>query len=170
MRLLIVMLLIAAFAAPAGALQSTLDELSRGKDPFVRSLFWPGLGQIEQGRTGVGAAFAGGAALASLGAFLGHLDYHSAAKDFTNAGDAYADAIDAGDTDTAWYYFQQLDGLNAAADDRYDHRKLWFAGLGAVWVANLVDVWWHERGGSDRVAILPVTQTGGGGLAVTLIF
>jgi hypothetical protein len=170
MRLLIVVLLLAAFAVPAGALQSTLDELSRDKDPFVRSLLWPGLGQIEQGRAAVGTVFAGSAALASFGVFLGHLNYHSAAKDFTNAGDAYADAIDAEDTDTAWYYFQQLDGLSEAADERYDNRKLWFMGLGTVWVANLVDVWWHERGGNDSVAILPVAQVGGGGLAVTLFF
>ncbi len=170
MRLVIVILLAVLLAAPAGAVQTQLDEFSRGLDPFVRSIFWPGLGQIEQGRTGVGAAFAGGALLASLGALKGHLDYHSAAKDFRNAGDSYAEALATGNTDLAYYYYLQLDALSTKADEKYDDRSLWYAGLAAVWVANLVDVWWHSRGGDERVAFLPVTQPGGGGLAVTLSF
>ncbi len=170
MRLILCLLLAVLIAAPASAIQSQLDEISRGTDPFVRSLFWPGLGQIQQGRITVGAAFAGGAALASLGAFNGHLSYHSAAKDFRNAGDAHADALALGDTDTAWYYYQQLEGLEATANDRYDQRKIWYAGLATVWVANLVDVWWHSRGGDDRVAFVPLMQKDGGGLVVTLNF
>ncbi len=170
MRLILCLSLALLIAAPASAIQSQLDELSRGADPFVRSLFWPGLGQIEQGRSTVGAAFAGGAVLASVGAFYGHLGYHSAAKDSRNAGEAYADAIAIGDTDTAWYYFQQLDGLEAKAKERYDDRKLWYAGLATVWVANLLDVWWHSRGGDDRIAFVPLVQNQGGGLAVTLNF
>ncbi len=170
MRLTIVILLALLVAAPVSAVQTQLDEISRGLDPFVRSIFWPGLGQIEQGRTGVGAAFAGGALLASVGALKGHLDYHSAAKDFRNAGDSYAEAYDAGNTDLAYYFYVQLDELGGKADDKYEERKLWYTGLATVWVANLVDVWWHSQGGDERVTFLPLMQPGGGGLAVTLKF
>jgi len=170
MRPIIAIVLVALLAPAAGACLSQADELSSGRDPFVRSFFWPGLGQIEQDRPGVGAAFAGGAILTALAVFKAQTDYHSAAKDFRNASDAYANAIEAGDTDSAWYFFQQLDDFNGKADRRYDDRKLWIMGLGAVWVANLADVWWHERGGSDRVALSPVPRSGGGGLAVILTF
>jgi len=170
MRALFTALLVLTLALPASALQNQLDALSRGRDPFIRSLFWPGLGQIEQGRSATGALFAGGAALTAMGLFKTHIDYHSASKDFDNAGKAYADALEISDTDTARYYYEQLEGLHRKADERYDTRRVWQYGLAAVWVANLADVWWHGRGGSERVAFLPVAEPGGGGLAVSIAF
>ena len=170
MRSILTILLLAAVAAPSTGVQIQVDELSRGHDPFVRSLLWPGLGQIEQGRRGIGVAFAGGAVLAVAGSFISHISYHSAALDYENAGKAYANAIDSGNTDIAWYYFQQLEPLYQEAEDRQDTRRLWFAGLGSLWVANLLDVWWHERGGDDRLAFVPVAGKGRSGLALTYEF
>jgi len=170
MRALIAVLMILASALPALAYGNQMDEFTRGKDAFVRSLFLPGLGQIEQGRPGAGAAWAGGTVLVAVATFKAHVDYHSAAMDHENAGESYARALYEGDTDTAWHYFQQLDGLKAEADDRYDTRRAWTYGLAAVWAANLLDVWWHGRGGDERVAFIPLTGAGGGGLAVRVCF
>ena len=171
MRVLIAAFLLALVAIPAGAFQPQLDEATRGVgDPFVRSLLWPGLGQIEQGRTATGAAFAGGAVVAVLGLFKSHMDYNSAVSNYEAGSNGYALAIENGDSDSAWFYYQSLPGLHDSAEDSFDTRRLWSYGLAAYWTVNLVDVWWHERGGPDRLHLQSFTRRTGPGLGLSLEF
>lgn len=116
-----------------------LERVSR-EEAVLRSALVPGLGQIEQGRTGRGALWTGGAAALVAGTFFAHMEYHSAAKDLENAEDSYRRSI-ADDGDAAYAHFLEMQRLSPIADDRYDLRRNLEVGLVLWWGANLVDAW-----------------------------
>ena len=91
-------------------------------------------------------------------------------SDFESSGDGYAAALDAGDPDTAWYYYQLLPGQYRSAEDRYGDRRVWGYCLAGIWAANLLDVWWHARGGPDRLHLQTFAPSGRAGLGLALEF
>lgn len=147
--------LIALLAGPAAAgYEQPVVDPGRA---LLKSALLPGLGQIEQGRTGRGSLWAGGALLLGTATFYQHMQYHSAAEDFNNAEDQYRSAIDEGDADTAAEQFAKMERYGQLADDRYDRRQLLEIGLAALWAGNLVDTWLFGRGEADAgdTALLP---------------
>jgi len=126
------------------------ERVSR-EGAVLRSALVPGLGQIEQGRTGRGALWTGGAAALVASTFFAHMEYHSAAKDLENAEDSYRRAIAADDGDAAYAHFLEMQRLSPMADDRYDLRRNLEVGLVLWWGANLVDAWLFG-GGEDAPA------------------
>jgi hypothetical protein len=98
------------------------------------------------------------------------MDYHGAALDYRNAGDAYADAIENGDSDTAWENYQRLSSLHGDADRNLERRNHVRTALLLWWSANLVDVWWHERGAPDRLHLRAHLRPDRNGLALSVDF
>ncbi len=144
---------------------------------LLKSALLPGLGQIEQGRTGRGALWTGAAAALGIATFHAHIQYHSAAEDFGSASDLYRVAIEAEDGDEALLQFRKMESHGALAEDRYDTRRNMEIGLALVWVGCLVDTWLFAGDGSgdDRAdlpgRIEPVILRGQApGLAWTLDF
>lgn len=165
--------LLLVLAVPAAAAETAGD----GGRPLLKSLLWPGLGQIEQGRTGRGALWAGGAVLLAAGSFYAHQHYHDAAQDFENAEASYYTALDDDDGDSAWDHYQAMQVYHPRAEDRLDTRNLVLGTLAVWWAANLVDTWLFDRGGDapgDTAALpgrlAPVVRPGAAGVAWTLDF
>jgi hypothetical protein len=177
MRVLFLLLLITFCLGAVPALASVDAEGPSRNSALLKSALVPGLGQIEQGRTGRGAIWAGAATTLGLATFYSHIQYHSAAEDFNNAGDLYRAAIAAGDGDEALLQFTKMESHGTLAEDRYDTRRLLEIGLVLVWAGNLVDTWFFEGDGSgDDRADLPgrlepvITRGGAAGLAWTIDF
>ena len=163
-------------AARAQGMQAETDGDGR---PLLRSLLWPGMGQIAQGRTGRGAMWAGGAVTLGFGLFASHMHYHSAALDYENAKDSYRRALDDGRPEDAAVYYAMMDDLGPIADDRYDIRMATGIALALWWGGSLLDTWLYERGdgGAETVAsagssgrLQPVLRGGAPGLAWTFNF
>ncbi len=156
MRVLFWLLLITFCLAAVPVLASS-DTGSPGRNSaLLKSVLLPGLGQIEQGRTGRGALWAGTAVTLGLATFNAHIQYHSAAKDFNNASALYRTAIADQDGDEALAQFIKMESHGTLAEDRYDTRRMLEIGLVLVWAGNLVDTWLFAGDGSgDDRADLP---------------
>ncbi|MBN2172040.1 MAG: hypothetical protein JW819_12045 [Candidatus Krumholzibacteriota bacterium] len=174
-RLALLAALLLALAVQATAAEAAAENRGR---PLLKSLLWPGLGQIEQGRTGRGALWAGGAVVLAAGTFYAHQHYHDIAQDFENAEDSYHAALADGDGDAAWSHFQAMQIYHPKAEDRLDTRNLIIGALVVYWAANLVDTWLFDRGGDapagDTAALpgrlAPVVRRGAAGVAWTVDF
>jgi len=174
-RLALLAALLIVFAAQATAAETAAEPRGR---PMLKSLLWPGLGQIEQGRTGRGAAWAGGAVLLVAGTFYAHQHYHDVAQDFENAEDSYHAALADGDGDAAYSHFLAMQDYHPQAEDRLDTRNLLIGTLAVYWAANLVDTWLFGRGddspAGDTAALpgrlTPVARHGAAGVAWTVDF
>jgi hypothetical protein len=176
-RLLPLLLLL---TLPAAALAEGYQPapVSRG-GALLRSALIPGLGQIEQGRTGRGALWAGGAAALVGCTFFAHMEYHSAARDLENAEDSYRRAIADDDGDAAYTHFVDMQRLEPIADDRYDLRRNLEIGLALWWAGSLVDTWLFAGPGPQAAAggeaalpgrLTPVLAHGAAGLAWSIDF
>lgn len=158
MRVLFSLLLLTACltAAHARAAEYRPEPVSRNQT-LLRSALLPGLGQIEQGRMGRGAFWAGGALVLATATFHAHMEYHSAAEDFENAQDRYRIALADEDGDAAYDQYLRMERHGALADDRYDNRRLLEIGLLLWWAGNLADTWLFDGGpdGGDQQAALP---------------
>jgi len=146
---------------------------------LLRSALVPGLGQIEQGRTGRGALWAGGAAALVASTFFVHMEYHSAAKDLENAEASYRRAVADGQGVAAYAQLVEMQRLAPLADDRYDLRRNLEIGLALWWAGNLVDTWLFRRpddsaavgdGAALPGRLTPVLAHGGAGLAWSIAF
>jgi len=185
-RRLIPLLLLLTLPAAALAEGYQPQPISR-EGALLRSALIPGLGQIEQGRTGRGALWTGGAAALVASTFFAHMEYHSAAKDLENAEDSYRRALAEEDGDAAYSNFREMERLAPIADDRYDLRRNLEIGLVLWWAGNLVDTWLFAGGGERAEAgaetsagaggdaalpgrLAPVLARGGAGLAWTFDF
>lgn len=150
--LLLITLCLGASPALAG---SDAGDMNRGS-AMLKSTLLPGLGQIEQGRTGRGALWTGAAIGLGLATFHSHMQYHSAAEDFNNSQDLYRAAIAEENGDEALVQFARMETHGALAEDRYDTRRMLEIGLVLVWAGNLVDTWLFAGDGSgDDRADLP---------------
>ncbi|MBM4119067.1 hypothetical protein FJ251_15295 [bacterium] len=177
-RRLIPLLLLLTLPVAALAEGYQRAPISR-ESALLRSAFIPGLGQIEQGRTGRGALWAGGAAALVGGTFFAHMEYHSAAKDMENAEASYRRAVAGGQGIAAHAQLLEMKRLAPIADDRYDLRRNLEIGLALWWAGNLVDTWLFG-GPADSAAagdgaalpghLTPVLQRGAAGLAWTIAF
>lgn len=177
----ILLLLLPGLAAAGGSDltggDGYLPESPGRNQALFKSALLPGLGQIDQGRTGRGAFWAGGAAVLALGTFHSHMEYHSAAQDFNNAEERYRSAIAEGDADAALAQFGRMERHNETAEDRYGTRQIMGISLLVWWAGNLADVWFFDE---DKAAaghaalpgrIEPVLLRGeAAGLAWTLDF
>ncbi|MCB1162716.1 MAG: DUF5683 domain-containing protein [Candidatus Krumholzibacteriia bacterium] len=178
-RALAVLLLCLLLPAAVSAQDYSPAPVSR-EGAMLRSLVIPGLGQIEQGRVGRGALWAGGAAALAGATFFAHMEYHSAAKDFENARDSYQRALADGDTDGAYQDYLDMQRLEPIADDRQGTRRNLEIALGLWWAGSLVDTWLfnHDDGGdAGELArgalpgrLSPVLRGEAAGLAWTLDF
>ena len=177
-RRLIPLLLLLTLPAAALAEDYQPTPVSR-EGALLRSALLPGLGQIEQGRTGRGALWAGGATALVAGTFFAHMQYHSAAKDLDNAEASYWRAVADGQGVEAYAQLLEMQRLGPIADDRYDLRRNLEIGLALWWAGNLVDTWLFA-GPGDRVAaggeaalpgrLTPVLTHGAAGLAWSISF
>jgi hypothetical protein len=177
-RRLIPLLLLLTLPAAALAEGYAPTPVTR-EGALLKSALVPGLGQIEQGRTGRGALWAGGAAALVAGSFFAHMEYHSAAKDLDNAEQSYQRALADDDGDAAYTQFNEMKRLTPIADDRYDMRRNLEIGLALWWAGNLVDTWLFA-GSNDSAAaadeavlpgrLTPVLAQGGAGLAWSITF
>lgn len=146
------------------------DPAATRNGAMLKSLLWPGLGQIAQGRAVRGSVWAGGAVTLLAGSFFTHMQYNSAATDYENT---VASMLRTSDLDKAKFYRSQLDGLHTKADDRYQYRQMMEVGLVLWWVGSLVDTWFFTgrdgrgslsaRGGLPG-SLEPVVKQGAPGL------
>jgi hypothetical protein len=173
--------LLLLFTLPAAALAEGYQPQPASREgAMLRSLIVPGLGQIEQGRTGRGALWAGGAAALVASTFFAHMEYHSAAKDLDNAEESYRRALADEDGDAAYAHFVEMQRLGPIADDRYDLRRNLEIGLVVWWAGNLVDTWLFGRPDADAAAaeggaalpgrLTPVLARSAAGLAWSIDF
>jgi len=144
---------------------------------MLKSALWPGLGQIEQGRSGRGAVWAGGAVALVAGTFYAHIEYHSAALDYENARDSYERALADWDLEAADEQLAAMRIHHPRAEDRRGYRTAMEVALLLWWGGGLVDTWLFGSGGEDeqRLSALPgrvtpVLRRGAAGLAWTLDF
>ena len=179
-RLALIGLLCLAAAPGAPLAQDYSPQPVSRESAVLRSVLVPGLGQIEQGRTGRGALWTGGAVVLAATAFFAHMEYHSAAMDLENAQDSYRRALADGDGDAAQTHFTDMQRLGPIADDRHGTRRNLEIALGVWWAGNLVDTWLFDGGQDDEAmasdtAVLPgrlspVLRGGAAGLAWSLDF
>ena len=154
--LLCILLLLPGLATAATLEGGYLPETPSSSEVLIKSALLPGLGQIEQGRTGRGAIWAGGATVLALAPFHSHMEYRSAAQDYNNAEDRYRSAIAEGDADAALAQFSRMKHHNELAEDRYGTRRLLEITLLTWWAGNLVDAWLFEDGdAAEGHAALP---------------
>ncbi len=177
MRVLFWLLLITFCLGAVPVLASSDTGSPSRSSALLKSALLPGLGQIEQGRTGRGALWTGAAATLGLATFYSHIQYHSAAEDFNNAKDLFQAAIIAQDGDEALVQFAKMESHGTLAEDRYDTRRMLEIGFVLVWAGNMVDTWLFAGDGSgdDRVdlpgRLEPVMLRGAApGLAWTIDF
>ncbi len=177
-RRLIPLLLLLTLPAAALAEGYAPNPVSRER-ALLRSALLPGLGQIEQGRTGRGALWAGGATALVAGTFFAHMEYHSAAKDLGNAEESYRRALAEDDGDAAYASFVDIERLAPIADDRYTLRRNIEIGLAVWWAGSLVDTWLFAGPKTSAAAgdgaalpghLTPVLAHGAAGLAWTIAF
>ena len=138
-------LLLCAGSANAGELMRPEQDAATTRGNLLRSALLPGLGQLEQGRIGRGVAWAGGAVLLGVTAFIARGEYHSASVDFNNAEGSYYRALADWDLEAAERFLADRNAAQPLADDRYTTMILFEVGLASLWVGNLVDVWLFEK-------------------------
>ncbi len=151
LTILSVLLLLIAGQATGGELVRDEEESPTTRDLMLRSALLPGLGQLEQGRTGRSAAWAGGAMILAVGTFMAHNEYTSAATDFQSAETTYLEAIAHGnwDLDSAESSLIARRVAQERSDERYTTRAIFEVALVAWWAGNLLDVWLFERDDDD---------------------
>ena len=167
-RSLLAGLMLALLAAP-GALRAAdlyAEEAAPSRnEALLRSALWPGLGQIEQGRTGRGAAWAGGAVLLAVATFFSHTQYHSAALDFESSELGFQRAVAEGQRELAEGYLEDMAHFHGLAEDRRSYRTGLEVALIALWAGNLVDTWLFAREPAGEAAAALGGRPGGGAAA-----
>lgn len=141
-------------AAGLVALASDAVVLRSRTDAALRSLAFPGLGQVYNRQKLKAYAFAGTEVALLGGAATFHLLAKSEHRKYRRA-DTASDAT---------YYYQR-------ASTRYQTRNWLLVGAAAVWGLNVVDAWvsgvdGESLLGGQRVVAVPVPMDGGGGLAL----
>lgn len=175
--LCILVVLLCAGAVSSGEL-SYEDPAPSKNTALLKSALWPGLGQIEQGRIGRGAVWAGGALALVAGTFFSNSQYNSAAMDFESAKDNYERALADWNLDDAEYYLAEMKDLHALSEDRKSVRTGMEVALILWWGGSLVDTWLFDKGDGvedSQMSALPgrlepVMRRGAAGLAWSVDF
>ncbi|MCP4546064.1 MAG: hypothetical protein GY835_06325 [bacterium] len=182
--LFLVSLILASGLFPAFAFARTYDLPLDDQGPtrnqaLIKSLIWPGLGQIAQGREIRGSIWAGGAVMFALGTFYSHQQYNSAAKDYENTLSSCRNALASGSADAAYYYYNKLADYHEVAEDRHSIRTTVEFGFVLWWAGSLVDTWLFDRQSGTQTSsaltslpggLEPVVHGNAPGLAWTIDF
>jgi hypothetical protein len=120
-------------AAPARAQEEGGSRLG----VVLRSVAFPGWGQIHEGRFLHGAVFSGLTVAALTGLVVADVNYDRSVERLDSAILRYRNA---GSADQALVDFRSLPGLYDEADGRYNWRKGFLYAAIGVWALNLVDV------------------------------
>ena len=97
----------------------------------LKNVLLPGLGQIEQGRSGRGVFWAGGAIVLGVGTYFSHSEYHSAARDLENAEDDRAGLEDEAVSVLGDLHHVRVPGVRVRRRLQ-QHRRLAFVGDGVA--------------------------------------
>jgi TolB-like protein len=136
------------------SLASDAVVLRSRSDALLRSVIFPGMGQLYNRQPAKGYGFAAAEVALLAGAAGFHLSGNAERRKYHGARTA---------SDAAYYYTR--------ASSRYQTRNWLLVGAGVVWAVNVVDAWASGVDGEkllqgEQVVAAPVVLPGGGGLAV----